>query len=124
MNHNTRWPSAQYRQSRRTGLSLLEVLAVVTLMGIIALIAVPRLANSGDKPKANSCFTTKGMIEIQSELWLRNKGSAPDANLGNIMADTKYFPDGPATCPVDGSAYQLNRTTMQVNGHKHTDLLD
>lgn len=45
---------------RRTGLSLLEVLAVVTLMGIIALIAIPRLANSGDKPKANSCSREKG----------------------------------------------------------------
>lgn len=111
-------------QRRRPGLSLMEVLAVVTIMGIIALIAVPRLATSGDKPKANSCFTTKGMIEIQAELWFRNKGTVPNANLSNIMADTNYFPDGAVTCPVDGSAYQINTTTMRVNGHTHTDLLD
>ena len=109
---------------RRTGLSLLEVLAVVTLMGIIAMIAIPRLANSGDKPKANSCFARKGMIEVQAELWLRNKGLAPAANLGDMMANTTYFPEGPVTCPIDGSSYQLNTTTMTVNGHTHTDLLD
>lgn len=109
---------------RRAGLSLLEVLAVVTLMGIIAMIAVPRLANSSDQPKATSCFARKGMIEVQAELWFRNKGVPPAANLNNIMADTTYFPDGPVTCPVDGSDYQLNTTTMTVNGHAHADLLD
>ena len=108
----------------KAGLSLLEVLAVVTIMGIIALIAIPRLASSGDKPKANSCFVTKGMIEIQAELWLRNKGIAPAADLSDIMASSTYFPDGAVTCPVDGSAYQLNTTTMTVIGHTHTDLLD
>ncbi|MCA9123236.1 MAG: prepilin-type N-terminal cleavage/methylation domain-containing protein [Planctomycetaceae bacterium] len=109
---------------RRSGLSLMEVLAVVTLMGIIAMIAVPRLATSGDKPKANSCFATKGMIEVQAELWLRNKGVPPAASLNDIMADNKYFPDGAVVCPVDGSAYRLNTTNMTVNGHTHTDLLD
>lgn len=102
----------------------MEVLAVVTIIGIIAMIAVPRLATSGDKPKANACFVTKGMVEIQAELWFRNKGVAPAANLSDIMAVPAYFPDGPVTCPVDGSAYQLNTATMQVNGHAHADLLD
>jgi prepilin-type N-terminal cleavage/methylation domain-containing protein len=109
---------------RRLGLSLLEVLAVVTIMGIIALIALPRFASSGDKPKANSCFASKGVIEVQAELWLRSKGVPPAANLNDIMANQTYFPDGPVTCPIDGSAYELNTTTMTVNGHTHTDLLD
>ena len=106
------------------GISLLEVLAVVTIVGIIAMIAVPRLATSSDAPKANSCFTTKGMIEVEAELWFRNKGTAPQANLSDIMADSAYFPDGVVTCPVDGTAYEFNTTTLQVNGHAHADLLD
>ncbi|HUG68980.1 MAG TPA: prepilin-type N-terminal cleavage/methylation domain-containing protein [Pirellulaceae bacterium] len=120
MNHAARRRS----RPRRTGLSLLEVLAVVTIMGIIALIAIPRLANSGDKPKANSCFARKGMIEVQAELWLRDKGVAPAADLSDMMSNLSYFPDGAVTCPIDGSPYQLNTTTMTVNGHTHTDLLD
>ncbi|MEO8493728.1 MAG: type II secretion system protein [Planctomycetota bacterium] len=117
-----------YPRSRRCdcrpGLSLLEVLAVVTIIGIIAMIVVPRLATSGDKTKANACFTTKGMIEVQTELWLRNKGVAPAADLSDIMAVTSYFPDGAVNCPIDGSSYSINTTTMRVNGHTHADLLD
>lgn len=109
---------------RRRGVSLLELIAVVTLMGIIAMIAVPRLATSGDAPKANSCFATKGQIEVQAELWFRNKGVAPQADLSDIMAVPTYFPHGVVKCPVDGTAYQLDTTTMQVNGHAHADLLD
>ena len=120
MNHSTH----SRHCSCRRGLSLLEILAVVTIIGIIAMIAVPRLATSGDKTKANSCFTTKGMIEIQAELWRRNKGVAPAANLSDIMAASGYFPDGPVKCPVDGSVYQINTTTLRVNGHTHADLLD
>jgi len=102
----------------------MELLLVVTIMGIIAMIAVPRLATSGDQTKANSCFATKGMVEVQAELWFRNKGVAPAANLSDIMAAPAYFPDGALTCPVDGTAYQLDTTTLRVNGHTHTDLLD
>lgn len=120
MNHPTR---SQFCRGRR-GLSILEVLAVVTLVGIIAVIVVPRLATSGDKAKANSCFATKGMIEVQAELWFRNKGVAPLANLSDIMAVPAYFPDGTVTCPVDGTAYQLDTATMRVVGHAHADLLD
>lgn len=108
----------------RPGVSLLEILAVVTLMGIIAMIALPRLATSGDKTKANSCFATKGMIEVQAELWFRNKGVAPAADLSDIMGAPAYFPDGAITCPVDGTAYQIDTATRRVNGHAHADLLD
>ncbi|MDA1055502.1 MAG: prepilin-type N-terminal cleavage/methylation domain-containing protein [Planctomycetota bacterium] len=124
MNHQARSLSGLRRRGPRRGLSLLEVLAVVTLMGIIAMIVVPRLAHSGVVTKANSCFTTKGVIEVQAELWFRNKGNPPAANLTNIMADTSYFPDGAVTCPVDGAAYEIDTTTMRVNGHAHADLLD
>ncbi|MCB9937220.1 MAG: type II secretion system protein [Planctomycetaceae bacterium] len=109
-------------RTNRRGMGLLEVLAVVTLMGIIAMIVVPRLAGTSDATRANSCFARKGNIEVQAELWLRTKGVPPAANLNDIMANPTYFPDGAVVCPVDGSVYTLNTTTMTVNGHAHTDL--
>ena len=120
MNHPPRLRDCLHRR----GISLLEILAVVSLIGIIAMIVVPRLATSSDKARANSCFATKGLIEVQAELWFRNKGVAPLADLSDIMAVPKYFPDGAVTCPVDGTAYQLDTATMSVNGHAHADLLD
>ncbi len=118
------YPTRSHSCVQRSGVSLMEIIAVVTLMGIIAMIVVPRLATSGDAPKANSCFATKGMIEVQAELWFRNKGVAPAADLGDIMAVPAYFPDGAVACPVDGTAYTFDTATMRVNGHAHADLLD
>ncbi len=108
------------KATRRIGLSLLEVLAVVTLIGIIAVIAVPRLTGTSNQTRANSCFSNVGMIEIQAQLWRRTKGTTPNANLDDIMADPAYFPDGPVSCPVDQTEYTLNTSTMRVDGHTHS----
>ena len=96
-----------------------EILAVVTIMGIIAVIVVPRFAGRGDDAKARACEVNKGNIEIQAALWFRDKGSAPAANLNDIGADTEYFTEGVPTCPVDGSSYTIDQTTRQVIGHQH-----
>ena len=110
---------SQDRKRVAAGISFLEVIAVVAVMGILIMIAMPRLATSGFAAKRNGCFTNKGNVEVQSQLWYRNKGSWPDADLGNIMADTDYFPDGAVTCPVDGTAYQFDSATERVTGHTH-----
>lgn len=103
----------------RRGLSLIEMLAVVTLMGILAIMIIPRFTNQSFNAKKNACFVNKGNIEVQCQLWFRQKGSAPLTSLSDIGADKSYFPEGVATCPVDGSSYTINSTTMRVNGHTH-----
>ena len=103
----------------RVGFSLLEVLAVVTLIGILAVIIVPRFTNQSLNAKRNACFVNKNNIEVQCQLWLRQKNASPAANLSDIGANTSYFPQGLPQCPVDGSAYTINTTTQRVNGHTH-----
>ena len=103
----------------RRGVSLVEVLAIVTLLGILALIVVPRFGNSSSQAKAKACFVNKGNIEVQAQLWFRNKGAWPADGLSNIGSDTNYFPDGLPTCPVEGSNYQFDSATQRVVGHQH-----
>jgi type II secretory pathway pseudopilin PulG len=100
-------------------MGLLEILAIVTLLGILAVIAVPRFGNSSSEAKAAGCSVNRTNIEIQSQLWFRNKGADPAADLNDIMDDPKYFPDGPVTCPVDGSDYEYDTATQRVIGHAH-----
>ena len=99
--------------------SLLELVAVVAILSVIAMLIIRRVSSHRDDARAAACFVNKGDIEIQVELWLQNSGSLPPSNLSTIGADLNYFPEGLPTCPVDGSSYTIDTATGLVNGHNH-----
>jgi general secretion pathway protein G len=101
--------------SKRAGFSLMELLAVVTILGIIAAIIVPRVAVSSDTAKAKVNSHNKATINAAVERWYVEKGTWPANNLSDIGADTNYFPDGIPTNPTTGAAYTLNAATHRVN---------
>ena len=98
---------------------LIELIAVVAILGVIALLIVPRMSSQRTSANRTSCFNQKAEIELQVKLWRRNNGSYPTANLSNIGADTAYFPNGLPTCPVDSTTYTIDTTTGRVIGHTH-----
>lgn len=100
---------------RRAGFSLMELLAVVTILGIIAAIIVPRVAVSSDTAKAKVNAHNKATINSAVERWYVEQGAWPANNLSDIGANINYFPDGVPVNPVDSSAYTLNATTHRVN---------
>jgi type II secretion system protein G len=98
------------RMNRKKGFSLLELLAVVTILGIIAAIIVPRVTVSSDSAKdkvqAHQIATLNAAIEryyIDNNAW-------PSA-LADLVPD--FVPDGIPT-PPKGGAYSLNTTTNRV----------
>jgi prepilin-type N-terminal cleavage/methylation domain-containing protein len=101
--------------SKRSGFSLMELLAVVTILGIIAAIIVPRVAVSSDTAKSKVNAHNKGTINAAVERWYIEKGTWPANNLSDIGADGNYFPEGVPTNPTNGAAYTLNATTHRVN---------
>jgi prepilin-type N-terminal cleavage/methylation domain-containing protein len=105
--------------TQRTAFSLMEIMAAVVILGILAAVIVPRLTGHQDKAKKSACYANKGDIELQAKLWRRNNGTYPLANLSDIGASTTYFPGGLPTCPVDGAAYTIDTTTGKVVGHTH-----
>jgi general secretion pathway protein G len=100
---------------KRAGFSLMELLAVVTILGIIAAIIVPRVAISSDTAKAKVNAHNRATINAAVERWYIEKGAWPANDLSDIGADINYFPDGIPVDPVDGSSYTLNATTHRVN---------
>jgi prepilin-type N-terminal cleavage/methylation domain-containing protein len=109
--------SNKYKFKRRVrfGFSLMELLAVVTILGIIAAIIVPRVAVSSDTAKAKVNAHNKATINAAVERWYIEKGTWPADNMADIAADANYFPEGVPTNPVSGAAYSLNSTTHRVN---------
>src|SRR3954465_15277664 len=95
---------------KRAAFSLMELLAVVTILGIIAAIIVPRVAISSDTAKAKANSHNKATINSAVERLYVEKGPWPAVNLSDIGADTNYFPDGVPVNPTNAAAYTLNAT--------------
>lgn len=102
------------RRTRRFGFSLLELLAVVTILGIIAVVVIPRITVSAGTAKSNADAQNKAEINAAVERWYFEKGSWPANNLSDIGADTNYFPQGIPNNPVTAAAYSLNATTHRA----------
>ena len=99
---------------KRHGFSLMELLAVVTILGIIAAIVVPRVSVSAASAKEKVHEHNKATINSAVERYYIETGGWPADDLSDIRENDAYFPDGIPVNPVDGSAYALNSTTHRV----------
>jgi prepilin-type N-terminal cleavage/methylation domain-containing protein len=104
---------------RRTAFTLTELMAALGVLGILALLIVPRVIGHNLEAKRAACFANQGDIELQVKLWRRNQGSYPAGDLSNIGSNSTYFPSGLPVCPVDGAAYTIDTTSGLVTGHTH-----
>jgi general secretion pathway protein G len=105
--------NARRRASR--AFSLLELLAVVTILGIIAAIIVPRVTASSGTAKNKVRDHHKATINAAVERFYIDTNAWPANDLSDIGGNVNYFPSGIPTNPVDGTPYTLNATTHRVN---------
>ena len=104
----------QNSNKTRKGFSLLELLAVVTILGIIAVVVVPRISLSSSKAKSAADTQNKAEINSAVERWYFEKGTFPANDLSDIGADTTYFPSGIPVNPTNSAVYSLNTTTHRA----------
>lgn len=107
-------PTMKRNRTCRRAFSLMELLAVVTILGIIAAIIVPRVTTSSDTAKAKVNAHNKGTINAAIERYYIENGSWPSATLKELNI-TAYFPDGIPTNPVSGASYTMNTTTHRLD---------
>jgi general secretion pathway protein G len=100
---------------KRGAFSLMELLVVVTILGIIATVILPRFATLTDTSTSRTNAHNKAQINSAVERWYVEKGVWPATDLSDMAADLNYFPSGIPANPVDASAYSLNTTTHRVN---------
>jgi general secretion pathway protein G len=101
----------------RKGLTLIELLIVVIILGALAAIAIPRITTSATTAKQNACTTNVDTLNTSIEMYKMDTGAYPAA-LTNITSDANYFPDGTVSCPF-GTAYVYSSTTHRVAIHTH-----
>lgn len=98
---------------KRSAFSLLELLAVVVILGIIAAIVVPRVTVSSDTAKQRVNEHTAATLNSAIERYYVDNGKWP-GSLADMVPT--YLPDGVPTNPVDDSAYTIDPKTSRIIG--------
>jgi type IV pilus assembly protein PilA len=111
----------KYRHGSRKGFSLVELLAVVLILAVLAAVAIPLYINTRKSSAARACKANiTAIATAQAAFALRNGYYAVDPNSAYTAAGTGTStatadglvgaPEGltqPVTCPLDGSAYEF-----------------
>ncbi len=92
--------------SQKQGVTLVELLLVVLILGALAFIAIPRLTQTSQNAKENACQTNLDIINSQIEVYFVKTGAYP-SEITQITENLNYFPDGAPGCPLGGT-YSLN----------------
>lgn len=102
---------------RPRGFSLLELLAVVTIMGILAVLIIPRIGASSQDAKRKMCWQYQGDINTAIERYHFDRGIW----ITNLtwLEGLEYYPEEIPVCPVDNTVYVVDPATNRISGHNH-----
>jgi len=101
--------------------TLLEIMIVVTLISVLAAVAIPSFTQSVAKTQARACIANLKTIDMAKAQWMFDAQKPSD----EIPSDTDLFGDGKPlrdkpTCPAGGT-YDLRRANEKplctMRGH-------
>lgn len=108
------------------GFTLIEMLIVVTIIGILAAILLPRVSSSGRQATQAAHKKIRTQINSQIELFYFNAHQYPSAMTNDAWNDgtndyTYYWPEGvPTTCNYS-AAWTIDASTHHIvlhDGHE------
>jgi type II secretion system protein G len=102
----------------RKGLTLIELLLVIIILGALAAIAIPRITTSATTAKINACNTNIDTLNTAIEMYNIDKSEYPVV-LADVTSDVNYFPEGAPVCPFGTTYGPPAALTHRVPSHTH-----
>ena len=100
------------------GFTLVELVVVVSIIGVLTGIAVPHLAKAWDDAKASACKANMKQIEAALELYYFEHGEYPAAASESSSALEKLELKSVPVCPQSKSGYSYTPTGTKNIGYK------
>jgi prepilin-type N-terminal cleavage/methylation domain-containing protein len=108
-----------YRRNRK-GITLIELLIVVIILGALAAIAIPKISTSAYNAKKNACHTNIDIINTQIEMYAADHNGTYPGTMSVVTDSTTYFPDGAPHCPVLDTNYPNTLSNNRVDDSDHS----
>jgi general secretion pathway protein G len=111
-----------------SGFTLLEIMIVVSIIGLLATIAVPSFMSSRESTQKQLCLENQRLIGDMLDLYCLDKGTAPlTSNFGNLCAvrdalvplnpDNRYIANRDVfECPASGDGDQHDYDLVTSDG--------
>jgi prepilin-type N-terminal cleavage/methylation domain-containing protein len=107
--------------SNDRGITLLEVLLVVLILGLVAAAAIPHFVYSGET-RANECRSNIALLNAALDSYAAKCGGLTLGGTNDLVrvigADKERFPTGTPRCPY-GRPYDYDPATGHIIPHRH-----
>jgi prepilin-type N-terminal cleavage/methylation domain-containing protein len=107
------------KTSAQHGFTLVEIMMVITIIGLLAALATPSFSNARTTSRANTCINNLRQLTGAKDQWAMEHGKS-ETDLVDITEVAGYIKSGMPVCPSSGT-YMFTTVAMSatctVGGH-------
>ncbi len=95
--------------AKRTGMSLIELMAALIIAATVAAMGFQYLRPAGDTGKQRACDMTREILQTDAQRFTESTGRAPSSDMRELET-IQYSGTALPTCPITDQSYRLDRS--------------